>query len=756
MHSPDILLGHQGTRQPSPPAQRREGAASPPLPIEYASHAAAASASSDNGNLANLASVLLSFAQGDRSYSLQVPSSAAAPPMQPPSLMADPRGRPYQQPSHGPSGQGNGHMQQQQQQQYHHQQQQHHHHMASAPLGHPFQGPPPPLLMPYGNGGPVGGSYGAAHQHVGAGIPLPYRRPSTTFVGGMTGQRKASLTPTPGMPPQPIKAYAKLQGKAWEYYVQKLAVVLGRTPEAADGASPPAGPPGVDVYLGPSEEISKKHLRLEYNSGEGHWEMYCFGKSGVTVNSERYEPFCHPIQLLTRSLIQVDSVDFYFLLPLDSASTASSSGSSMAYAGGPYLGGGGYLRGGSGGGQYGPGSQANGLAADSPGSAGSRVRRGTMPARKRSVNPSSEQAEKRTAHAGLSGGGSGASAYGQGVSQGQERDYSPGQSSSSSPLPQAIYGSEHSKPPISYACLIAEAIESAPEKKLTLSGIYQFLSEKYPYFRQTRSGWQNSIRHNLSLNKAFKKMPRQLGEQGKGMFWLIDAAYAHLVEMPSAARRAKSFSGPSLTSGGQYSAPTTPPLGRHQGQQHDDHKSHEGSYGEMRRLDGSDRRSSGHGYAPFHVRSSSDSIGLSHMLGSGGAGSHGGHAVVSLPTRPYSCAPTTMMAPHLLQAAAALEDYSEAHFGTIGDLASEGGCASLSGSSRPVLKLAEEEGHEAADALPPPVAPSSAASQDDDESLRRAQRGDLSSLASLTDPENGHSHLDSIDEEGSSRHSPSS
>ncbi len=297
-------------------------------------------------------------------------------------------------------------------------------------------------------------------------------------------------------------AYAKLQSSNWTYYVQKLSVTLGRSmepcmpgplhefatvtdlnqlAEVANSSSQGSGN-ALDLHLAESEEISRRHLRIDYNFKTQNWELSCFGRQGVTVDGVSYEPFCSPIPLESRSEIKIGShASFLFILPMDQEIA----------------------------------SDEGGQRVDSPksleaSSTDERKLKITLLLNK-SQSARAHSASKKRIHV---------SARVNNEDEGDEDESS-----------QDDGG--YAKPALSYACLIAEAINSVPEQRLTLNAIYTFLTEKYPYFRHTKNGWQNSVRHNLSLNKAFMKIPRSPDEPGKGMFWSIDPNFAHTVAPPA-------------------------------------------------------------------------------------------------------------------------------------------------------------------------------------------------------------------------------
>uniref|UniRef100_A0A672U2E2 Fork-head domain-containing protein n=1 Tax=Strigops habroptila TaxID=2489341 RepID=A0A672U2E2_STRHB len=106
---------------------------------------------------------------------------------------------------------------------------------------------------------------------------------------------------------------------------------------------------------------------------------------------------------------------------------------------------------------------------------------------------------------------------------------------------------QRGKPPYSYIALIAMAIANAAERKLTLGGIYKFITERFPFYRENPKKWQNSIRHNLTLNDCFVKIPREPGHPGKGNYWTLDPAAEDMFDNGSFLRRRKRFKRTDIT-----------------------------------------------------------------------------------------------------------------------------------------------------------------------------------------------------------------
>lgn len=97
---------------------------------------------------------------------------------------------------------------------------------------------------------------------------------------------------------------------------------------------------------------------------------------------------------------------------------------------------------------------------------------------------------------------------------------------------------KHVKPPYSYVALISMAIQTSNEKRLTLNGIYDYITKKFPYYRNRENqGWRNSIRHNLSLHECFMKLPAKGGKNGKSHYWVLDPNHEVMFEEGNYRRR---------------------------------------------------------------------------------------------------------------------------------------------------------------------------------------------------------------------------
>nr|XP_036858900.1 forkhead box protein O4 isoform X3 [Manis javanica] len=112
----------------------------------------------------------------------------------------------------------------------------------------------------------------------------------------------------------------------------------------------------------------------------------------------------------------------------------------------------------------------------------------------------------------------------------------------------------------SYAELISQAIESAPEKRLTLAQIYEWMVRTVPYFKDkgdsnSSAGWKNSIRHNLSLHSKFIKVHNE--STGKSSWWMLNPEGGKSGKAPR--RRAASMDSSSKLLRGRSKAPKKKP-----------------------------------------------------------------------------------------------------------------------------------------------------------------------------------------------------
>jgi len=90
------------------------------------------------------------------------------------------------------------------------------------------------------------------------------------------------------------------------------------------------------------------------------------------------------------------------------------------------------------------------------------------------------------------------------------------------------------KPPYSYIALVCMAIAESPSKKPTLKEIIKFIEGHFPYY-QSNKKWHGSIRHNLTLNDCFVKLPRSSGE--KCCRWTINPQFEDMFDNGSLRRR---------------------------------------------------------------------------------------------------------------------------------------------------------------------------------------------------------------------------
>lgn len=281
-----------------------------------------------------------------------------------------------------------------------------------------------------------------------------------------------------------VSAYARLEFENFIFYVQTLQVVLGRKSENDQSHS-------VDVHLGDSKAISRKHAKIFYNFGTERFELSIQGKNGAFVDDVFVERGA-TVPLTNKSKIQIGQIVFRFVLPganplekMDSPSKPINPSDAISLRSSLY--------------HHSPSDNIENKSGSN-----------TPALSSKDFEPVSKV-----------GGTSTGDAAGQKKTKEKKAPRPP-------KPPKKVYTLEEipeeyrTKPACSYSNLIATCLRThGTPKGMSLAEIYKSIKELFPYYKYCPDGWQSSVRHNLSLNKAFRKVSKE----GKGWLWGLDEEF---------------------------------------------------------------------------------------------------------------------------------------------------------------------------------------------------------------------------------------
>lgn len=282
-----------------------------------------------------------------------------------------------------------------------------------------------------------------------------------------------------------VQAYAKIAGRDWTYYVKLLGISIGRNTE--NPPNPSQHLQNVDIDLGPAKVVSRQHAVITYNIELRCWELKVLGRNGARIDTVKMPVGAeHATPLHSGAILDIGGTQMMFILP------------------------------------------------DAPPSILQKMLTVCLARYKQDMHKMPHTSTIPNAGTMMNMHNQGMAQF-LGITNFQMFDkahlaHSPSSVSAVSlqnNLDQDLSKEEAKdiKPPYSYATMITQAILSNADGVMSLSEIYTWISSHYAYYKYSKTGWQNSIRHNLSLNKAFEKVPRRPNEPGKGMKWQISESY---------------------------------------------------------------------------------------------------------------------------------------------------------------------------------------------------------------------------------------
>jgi pSer/pThr/pTyr-binding forkhead associated (FHA) protein len=318
-----------------------------------------------------------------------------------------------------------------------------------------------------------------------------------------------------------VAAYAKVTGKDWTFYVKRLRTNIGRPPEGyvpphQDENSPitsavsnegegmelpvaPTEPSRIHIDIGPSKLVSRLHAEIYFDSETSQWNIIVNGRNGLKVNDQQVRRG-QTMKLHSGSVVEIAGVEMMFVLP---------TGDQRVQIEEKYL-------------------QRAGLIAPDPFkdelpmtgnfiAAANRAKAlGSLhptsqpmlapapPDYRKPDTPAKQRARGPVPTSSPAFGGIGGTI----IMSADTIDY---QDESTS----------HIKPAFTYGQLISQALMTSDNEMATLNDIYEYMKRNYAHYRRPEfyKGWQNSIRHNLSLNAGFKVRQRGPEDTGKGGYW---------------------------------------------------------------------------------------------------------------------------------------------------------------------------------------------------------------------------------------------